>query len=177
MPKATESDRDWFSMSAIVRSTDLKSVDAADAASRRAEADVEARMFKALRRRFSGQTVYCYDQSHMNRFADQQPPREWNAVAPTFKGCLKLAQERFASRGDDEQWRLIDQQLQTHFAQGKEPNADQRFVFEAGRYWYCFFCLSVDEFCDKVVQHIAWKRQEAERNARQQSSTDYYDCL
>lgn len=170
------STEELFCMSTIVRAARLKSTLAAVEEAKKAEDKVQKNLIEQLRKKFGGQVVYCYDESHMNRFATQ-PPREWNATATSFEECLALTEQWFSSRHDETQWQLIQQQLRTYTRKGKKPTLKEFFVFQAGRLWYCFFSITGDEFCDYVERWIVSQRKEDERRANEPCGCDNYDNL
>lgn len=156
-----------FGLHSIVRDIKRRADEAARQAAEKAQTDAEAALIASLRAEYSGRTLFCYDQSHQNRF--HQDPREWSAVAFSFEGCVaKMRPHIFQYHGED-RWTRIENQLNPYLEKGVQPSLEdgQKIVFQAGSYWYCFFCLAGDEFVDRVAQSLAGAREEDKRRADQ----------
>ena len=168
MSVPTAPEIDHFCMSTIVHETISRSNSAGSEAAKKATKAEEERLVEELRKKFGGRTVFCYDQSHANRFA-HQPLREWNALALSFAECKRLAEKRIRYY-DVQEWLEVESALKGFG--DEEPHDDQTLVFQTGRYWYCFFCLSGDDFIAKVIQYIASQRKENERRKEGYGWTD-----
>lgn len=167
MATPTQKAADTFCLQDIIQYMKSGADRTAEAAAKTAREDAEAEYVRVLRRKYGGKTLYCYDESHENRFA-HQPIREWNAIGLSLKECVDKARAHVIRYEGEDQWSRIERQLEgtpTEAEPRLEP--EQRLVFQAGSYWYCFFCVDGDAFCDLVVERLACERKEDSRRASQ----------
>lgn len=158
--------KDAFSLEIIVQMI-REGADSAVKKFARVQADAEAGFIVELRQLYGGKTLYCYDQSHKNDFATR-PPRTWNAVASSFDECISKFRPHVFHCHGEVQWTAIEQQLKVYRSAGQVPSLqpEQVIVFKAGVFWYRFFCIKGDEFCDKVAEGLAVARQREARAIR-----------
>lgn len=158
-----------FRLQDIVRQMKTEARRASDIAAEEAERKSDDEFLTKLRQQYGGKTVFCYDESHENRFV-RKSIREWNAIGFSFKECVDKARKHIFRYSGEEKWLRVERQLE-----GTKPEAqpkldpEQILVFQAGNYWYCFFCISGDSFCDLVAEHLANERRhdaEQERLSR-----------
>lgn len=162
-------EEDLFELHSAVQAMKRAADAAANVAAGKARDKKEAAMLADLRRQYGGKTLYCYDEARQtNRFATQ-PPREWNAVAFSFEECVNKMRPHICRQHSVSHWESIERQLDTYRAAGELPSLEpeNRLVLAAGDYWYCFFCLTGDEYCDKVVAYLVGERKEDARRASQ----------
>lgn len=156
-----------FRLEDIVRQMKLDADRAAGAAAKKAREASEADALDRLKREYAGKTLYCYDESHENRFV-RKAIREWNAIGFSFKECVDKARKHIFRNSGEEKWLRIERQLEGISDDGK-PSLDpeQMLVFQAGNHWYCFFCVSGDAFCDLVAEQLASERKHDAEQERQ----------
>lgn len=165
--------KDVFSLSSMAEAMYRAAETAATQAASWARTSSDHQLMEILRDRYRGQTLYCYDESQENRFA--QPPREWNAVATSFDECLAKMRERIVRYRGEDAWVTIERQLEEYKDEGQAPSLEQSLVFQANRHWYCFFCITADDFCDKVATLIALTRKEKAESANRRCPCTFLD--
>lgn len=149
-------DRDHFNIPEIIAA--IKSD--ADSAAAQARKEAEDKSISALRSRYGGKTLYCYDESHENRF--HQEPRKWAAVALSFEGCVAKMRPHIIRYNGEDHWTVIEGRINDFRARKELPDIEtgQRIVFQADNRWYCFFCIDGNKFCGKIVEMLAPERAE-----------------
>ncbi len=159
MATSTDQRAEIFCLQDIVRQMKTEASRAVDIAAQKAERKSDDEFLTKLRQQYGGKTLFCYDESHENRFV-RKSIREWNAIGYSFKECIDRTRVHIFRYKGEEQWLRIERQLE-----GLKPEAEpildpeQMLVFQAGNYWYCFFCISGDAFCDLVAERLASERK------------------
>lgn len=163
---ATKRQSDFFRLEEISRHIRLEADNRADKAANSARKAAEKEQLDVIRQWYGGKTLYCYDESHRDRFA--RGNEEHNAIGLTFKECVDKARAYIFSHHGEERWLRIERELASTPPEAlPSPDPEQRLVFEAGGYWYCFFCIDGDKFCDLVARRIAEERKDNANRANQ----------
>jgi len=167
-----------FRLQDVVRAVKAGADQTAEEAATKAREAKEGELLAELRTRYGGRTLFCYDESHENRFA-HKPIREWNAVSLSFEACLEATRKHIFRYHSEDRWNRIKSQLDGYTSRGQYPSLEpeDRLVFQAGDYWYCFFCVSGDEYCDKVAAHLASERKSDAEQKGRGCGCDRYDDL
>jgi hypothetical protein len=164
---------DYFSLHEAVRTVKNQADQAAREAAKKEREGTEQRLIGELRKRYGGRTLFCYDESHENRFMGN-PAREWNAVSLTYEACVTAARKHIFRYHGEDRWHRIQNELEGYTSQGQYPSLDpeDHLVFQAGSHWYCFFCVRGDDYCDKVAEYLASERKEDQRRSSSPEGID-----